>query len=397
MSGRIITCVAVAAMAFGAPSILSPAKGARIDATADALLANVYDEIAKGRLDIALQNIDGLLRVKPNFRLANLIKGDLLMARVRPISTLGGAAPDAPKDRIDGLRAEALARLRAYREGPPTDRVPRYLLQLRGDQKFAIVVDTRRSRLYLYRNDDGEPRFVADYYVSSGKNGALKAREGDEKTPVGVYHVTASLPRQKLSDFYGDGAFPINYPNEWDRIQGRNGHGIWLHGTPHDTYSRPPRSSNGCVVLANADLDALARHLQIGLTPVIISEDVEWLSLDDWASERKAFRSQLERWRTDWESLDTDRYLSHYSKKFSANGENFESWSRHKRQVNEGKSWIKVGVHDISMFRDPGKEDLVVVTFDQEYRSSNLSNTIRKRQYWIREDGDWRIVYEGTG
>jgi murein L,D-transpeptidase YafK len=396
MSRRFVTCVAAAAMAFGAPSTLSPAKGARIDATADALLANVYDEIANGRLDVALENIDGLLRVKPNFRLANLIKGDLLMARVRPISTLG-AAPDAPKDRVEGLRAEAFARLRAYREPPPTDRVPRYLLQLRADQEFAIVVDTRRSRLYLYRNDDGKPRFVADYYVSSGKNGALKAREGDERTPVGVYHVTASLPRQKLADFYGDGAFPINYPNEWDRMQGRNGHGIWLHGTPHDTYSRPPRSSNGCVVLANTDLDAIARHLQIGLTPVIISEDVEWLGVDDWANERNTFRNHLEQWRTDWESLDTDKYLSHYSKQFSANGQNFEGWSRHKRQVNEGKSWVKVRVDNISMIRNPGKEDLVVVTFDQQYRSNNLSNTIKKRQYWIHEDGDWRIVYEGAG
>src|SRR6267378_925842 len=118
----------------------------------------------------------------------------------------------------------------------------------------------------------GKPRFVADYYVSSGKNGPLKVREGDEKTPIGVYHVTASLPREELSDFYGSGAFPINYPNEWYRIQGRNGHGIWLHGTPSNTYSRPPRSSNGCVVLANSDLDALAGKLQIGVTPVIISE-----------------------------------------------------------------------------------------------------------------------------
>ncbi len=289
MSTRIFTCVAVAAIAFGAPSTLSPAKGARIDVTADALLAAVYDEIVGGRLDIALQNLDGLIRIKPNFRLAHLIRGDLLLARARPISTMG-AVPDVPEERVEGLRAEALARLRAYRDRPPADRVPRYLLQLRDDQKYAVVVDTRRSRLYVYRNDDGKPHFVDDYYVSSGKNGALKVREGDEKTPIGVYHVTERLPRKKLSDFYGSGAFPINYPNEWDRIQGRNGHGIWLHGTPSDTYSRPPRSSNGCVVLANPDLDALARILQVGLTPVIISEEVELLSFDDWASDRPGLR-----------------------------------------------------------------------------------------------------------
>ncbi len=396
MSGRILCCVAAAVTAFGAPSTLSPAKGARIDVTADALLAAVYEEIVQGHPDIALQNLDGLILIKPNFRLAHLIRGDLLLARARPISTMG-AVPNVPEARIEGLRAEALARLRAYRDRPPVDRVPRYLLQLRDDQKYAIVVDTRRSRLYVYRNDEGQPHFVADYYVSSGKNGALKVREGDEKTPIGVYHVTESLPRKKLSDFYGSGAFPINYPNEWDRIQGRNGHGIWLHGTPSDTYSRPPRSSNGCVVLANPDLDALARILQVGLTPVIISEEVELLSLDDWASERKAFAKQLEQWRADWESLDTERYLSHYAKEFSAQGQDLESWSRHKRQVNSGKSWIKVKVSNISMLRDPGKEDLVLVSFDQEYRSSNLSNTVKKRQYWIQEDGRWRIVYEGTG
>jgi murein L,D-transpeptidase YafK len=275
--------------------------------------------------------------------------------------------------------------------------VPRYLLQLREDQRYAVVVDMRRARLYLYQNDSGKPLFVADYYVSSGKNGPLKIREGDEKTPIGVYHVTASLPQQKLSDFYGSGAFPINYPNEWDRIQGRNGHGIWLHGTPSDTYSRPPRSSNGCVVLANSDLDALARNLQVGLTPVIISEDVEWLSLDDWAGERKAFGSQLEQWRADWESLDTERYLSHYSKRFSVPGQDFEGWSRHKHLVNGAKSWIKVNVSNVSMFRDPGKDALVLVSFDQEYRSSNLSNTVKKRQYWVREDEHWRIIYEGSG
>jgi murein L,D-transpeptidase YafK len=396
MSGRLFTCVALATIAFGAPSTLSPASGARIDLTTDALLAGVYQEILRGHLDTALQDVEGIIRAKPNFRLAHLIKGDLLLARARPISTLG-AAPNVPDARIEGLRAEAVSRVRAHHDRPPTDRVPRYLLQLRDDQKYAVVVDTRRSRLYLYWNDSGMPRLVTDYYVSSGKNGALKLREGDEKTPVGVYHITASLPRGKLSDFYGIGAFPINYPNEWDLMQGRNGHGIWLHGTPSDTYSRPPRSSNGCVVLANADLEALARGLQVGLTPVVIGENVEWLSVAEWKDERRAFGSQLEQWRADWESLDTERYLSHYSAHFLAQGQDIREWSRHKRVVNGSKSWIKVKVNNVSMFRDPGRDALMLVSFDQEYRSSNLSNTIRKRQYWLREGERWNIVYEGSG
>jgi murein L,D-transpeptidase YafK len=368
---------------------------ARADQGTDAMLGKAFEEIENNRLDLALVHIDELLRSKPNFRLAYLIKGDLLLARGRALKTFGNV-PQGTSERLDDLRAEALARLHAYRDRPSQNQVPRYLMQLREDQRYAIVVDNKRARLYLYQNENGRPRFVADYYISTGKRSGEKTREGDEKTPVGVYHVTASLPKSKLSDFYGSGAFPISYPNEWDKRHGRKGHGIWLHGTPSDTYSRAPRASNGCVVLANADLDALSKKLQIGLTPVIISEQVEWLSLDDWNAERNALNAEIERWRSDWESLDTERYLTHYSKNFSADREDFADWGRHKRQVNSGKSWIKLNLSNFSMFRNPGKDELVVVSFDQDYRSDNLSNTMKKRQYWTKEGGKWRIIYEGA-
>jgi murein L,D-transpeptidase YafK len=371
---------------------LSPALA---DQGADALLDKAFAEIENNRPDLALDHIEALLRAKPNFRLAYLIKGDLLLARGRALKTFGDA-PQGPSEQLDGLRAEALARLHAYRDRPPQNQVPRYLMQMRQDQRYAIVVDNKRSRLYLYQNENGRPRFVADYYISTGKRSGEKTREGDEKTPVGVYHVTASLPKNKLSDFYGSGAFPISYPNEWDKRHGRKGHGIWLHGTPSDTYSRAPRASNGCVVLANADLDALSKNLQIGLTPVIISEQIEWLSLDDWNAERNALNAEIERWRGDWESLDTGRYLTHYSKNFSAERENFADWGRHKRQVNSSKTWIKLNLSNFSLFRNPGKDELVIVTFDQDYRSNNLSNIMKKRQYWTKEGGKWRIIYEGA-
>lgn len=358
------------------------------------LLNQAFEDIGRQRLDTALGHIDELLRIRPNFRLAHMVKGDLLLARVKPLHTLGDA-PNAPADRIGDLREEALARVRAHRERPAADHIPRYLLKMRPDQKYALVVDTGRSRLYMFENDGGRPRFVNDYYISQGKRGSQKLREGDQKTPIGVYHVTSSLPKRKLSDFYGAGAYPISYPNEWDKRRGRNGHGIWLHGTPSDTFSRPPKASDGCVVLSNQDLEALAKNLQIGLTPVIISEAVQWLPAADWSAERKRFLEMLNQWRADWESKDTDRYLAHYSKQFDSNGQDLAAWSRHKRQVNSGKSWIKVGLDNVSMFRSPGREEMVVVGFDQNYRSNNLSNVMRKRQYWIREGGNWRIVHEG--
>lgn len=379
--------------AAGAATAASPEQ-TYSDSGPEPMLAQVFAHIEQNRLDAAMGQTEKLLKAYPNFRLGHLIKGDLLLARTRPLKTLGNPA-NAPQDKLADLREEAFARLKAYRDKPPADIVPRYLLQMHPEQKYAVVVDTQKARLYLYRNVDGQPRFVADYYISHGKAGTDKAREGDKKTPIGVYHVTASLPRQKLTDFYGSGAFPISYPNEWDKRQGRNGHGIWLHGTPSDTFSRPPKASDGCVVLANQDLDALAKNLQIGTTPVIISSSIEWLSLDDWQAERSALSRSIEEWRSDWESLDTEKYLRHYSKRFQAGSQKLDQWSAQKRQVNAGKQWIKVGAANISMFRNPGKEEMVVVTFDQDYRSSNLSNIMKKRQYWMKEDGAWKIVYEG--
>ena len=359
-------------------------------------LAKIFSEIEGNRLESALQLTESLLNQYPTFRLGHLIKGDLLLARSKPISTFGNAS-NAPQEKLSDLRDEAIVRLKAYRDrSAAADYVPRYLLQMQSDQKNAIVVDTQKSRLYLYQNDNGRPRFVADYYISHGKLGAEKMREGDKKTPVGVYHVTSSLSPKKVGDFYGTGAFPINYPNEWDKRQGRNGHGIWLHGTPSDTFSRPPKASDGCVVLSNVDLDSLAKNLQIGLTPVIISNSVEWLTLDDWQNERATLNNKIEEWRKDWESRDIDRYLKHYSTKFTSGKQSLEQFAIQKRQVNSGKSWIKVKLANLSMFRNPGKDELVVVTFEQDYQSNNLSNQMKKSQYWIREDSTWKIVFEGA-
>lgn len=36
----------------------------------------------------------------------------------------------------------------------------------------------------------------------------------------------------------------------------------------------------------------------------------------------------------------------------------------------------------------------MVVTFDQNYHSSNLDQRTRKRQYWTMEGDRWRIAHE---
>lgn len=371
-------------------------------AAAEAMLVQTLVAITNSRFDLALAEIEKVIERYPNFRLAHLIKGDLLMSRARPISDIG-AAPQAPADRIADLRDEARARLVRQQQQRPANLVPRYLVELQPKQKYAFVVDASKYTLYVFENDNGRPRLVADYYTTIGRNGTEKLREGDKKTPLGVYHVTGNLQRDYLvktygnqSTLYGDGAFPLDYPNDWDRRLGRNGHGIWLHGVPFDTYSRPPRASDGCVALTNEDLLAVARHVQVGVTPVIISPKVEWVDPKAARATRDSLREALDQWRGDWESRDTERYLRHYSDKFSAGKQDFSSWAAQKRSVNAGKSWIKVKVDNVSMFLYPGNDNLAVVSFEQDYSSSNISNKMRKRQYWQREGGAWRIVHEGA-
>jgi murein L,D-transpeptidase YafK len=389
----VIKRFAIPGLVFGA--LLSCAVSSWA-ATPEDRLSSVFEAIEANKLDLALKRVDALIAEHPNFRLAHLVRGDLLLARTRPLQTFGDVVKTVPQDRVDDLREEALMRLRARSQRPAENRVPGYVLQMQPDQKHVLLVDSRRSRLYVYANDGGKPKLIADYYVTLGKNGIEKQRQGDQKTPVGVYHVTANLPRNKLSDFYGSGAFPINYPNEWDRRQSRTGHGIWLHGVPSDVYSRPPRASDGCIVLANPDLESLGRHVQVGLTPVIIANEVEWTEPGAVEADRAQLALAIEQWRTDWQSKDTEKYLTHYSQRFASGTQDFAAWAKHKRLVNAAKAWIEVKVSRVGMLRFPQERDIVVVTFDQNYRSDGLKNVMKKRQYWLKEAGRWKIIYEGA-
>jgi murein L,D-transpeptidase YafK len=395
-SGQAVSAPAALPAAFRAPSL----NGQHARNGPEAMLSRTLQEVGNRRLDAAASEIDKIIRDYPNFRLAHLIKGDLLLARARPLTTVGDAA-GAPLDRLEDLRAEARARSARLQQERPVGLVPGSVVQLQPQSRHLLVVDTARSTLYLFENRGGELSYVTDYYVSIGRNGIDKVREGDNKTPLGVYHVTGRLSREKLNatygklaELYGVGALPINYPNEWDRREGRNGHGIWLHGTPSDTYSRPPRASDGCIVLANADLEAVGRVLQVGLTPVIIADEVEWIEAADVENERQGLAAAVAEWRADWESRDTERYLGHYSPRFRSGEHDLGSWAQYKRRVNAGKTWIKVGLSRLAMFQYP-RESFVVVSFEQDYRSNNLSNAMHKRQYWMKENGRWKIVYEG--
>lgn len=359
---------------------------------ADRQLANSLLAITQSRVPEALSTVDQLTRQHPNFRLAQLVKGDLLLARARPLETLGNVGTGG--NELEALRHEARQRVRAATDPLPQDSVPAYLLNLDDSYRYALVVDASRSRLYVFENRAGLPLRVADFYVTIGKAGVGKQKEGDNRTPIGIYTISGFKSPRELTDFYGSGAFTLSYPNEWDTRQGRNGHGIWIHGSPSDTYSRAPRASEGCVVLANDDLSRLGQYIQTGKTPVVIASEVEWVPYDALDARRGELATALDQWRQDWESRDTGRLLDHYHPAFRSGAQDLRAFGASKQKVNTGKTWVKVGLEKVSLMLYPERPDFALVSFVQDYRSNNLSDRTVKRQFWSRESGRWQIIHE---
>ncbi len=388
-AGLIAFAVAATALADGtSPPLHLAAYSNEVEGS----LVRAIVGLREHGLKRALSEVDEMLARNPNYKLGYMIKGDLLMASAgQPVAFTSKGAP--PADALP-LQDEARVRVKRYLDAPPTSELPASLLTLAPQQQHALVIDTSTSRLFVFANDLGRPRYVTDFYISLGRNGVEKQREGDQKTPIGVYTLLAM--KNKLPEFYGPGAYPLTYPNEWDKVNGRSGHGIWVHGTPSETYARAPWATDGCVVLTNEDLAKLRKYVDVTRTPVVIGPAVEWRAPNQWEAEREAFLADFTSWRQDWESLNTDRYLAHYSREFRSPRSDYAGWSAKKRQVTSGKTWIKVGVNDMSLFEYPGERDLVMVSFEQEYRSNNLSTRTQKRQFWAREDGHWRIVHEAV-
>ena len=395
---RIARLAAIVSFAGAAASVADGSGGGALPVVATVFSNEVEGALVRAivglreqGLKTAMAEMDRMVERKPNYKLASLIQGDLLMARAgRPVAF---ADKVASIESTAPLQDEARVRVQRYVDAPPVNYLPAAVLQLSAKQSHALVIDTTRSRLFVYANDLGRPRYVTDMYISLGKNGVEKSREGDQKTPIGVYRIISS--KEKLPDFYGPTAFPIDYPNDWDRLNGRNGHGIWLHGTPSETYARPPFATDGCVVLTNDDLAKLMRYVDVSRTPVVIGNGVKWEEGQRWESGRESFLKDFESWRKDWESRDLDKYFTHYATDFRTERRDLAGWKASKRKSSSGKAWIKVGVENMSVFAYPGGgRDMMMVTFDQDYRSNNLSNRVVKRQYWVREDRGWRILHE---
>jgi murein L,D-transpeptidase YafK len=361
--------------------------------SAEQQLISALTSIQSQKLDQAISQLQRLVKSKPDFKLAQLVYADMMLAKSQGLKAVGQLLKE--NQLLDGFMQEARKRWHSSKNPVKKELLPAALLNLDKQYKYAVVVGLNNSRLYLFENDNGVPKQLGNYYVSMGKSGPYKQFEGDNRTPLGVYFIENFLSPKSLPDKYGEGAFPINYPNVWDDRMGKTGYGIWLHGTPLDTFSRPPRDSEGCVVLSNTDLQTVGNYLQLRRTPFVIADNINWLEKEDWQQQKNYFKELVAGWKEDWQSLDADRYIQNYSKTFRAGNKDFTKWSAHKKRVNGTKQFIQIKTEDLSILKHP-KDDILVVTFQQHYKSNNYSSVSYKRQYWKQEDdGQWRIIFEG--
>jgi murein L,D-transpeptidase YafK len=135
-----------------------------------------------------------------------------------------------------------------------------------------ILVIKRERRLYAFAHGD----VVAQFRVALGRSPrGHKLREGDGRTPEGLYFVDGFIPD---SEFYR--AIKISYPNREDRERARRlgvdpGGRIMIHGLDP---AIPPEFrdshwlfnwTNGCIAVRNEEMDMLWERVAWG-TPVEI-------------------------------------------------------------------------------------------------------------------------------
>lgn len=374
------------------------------DGQAEVRLMEVYRLTGEGRGREALAKAESLVRDHPNFQLAQLALGDLLTARARPLRQWGDAtvpadAPRAPEagDVLAELRNESRLRTEALRNRSQvqTMGIPSQFLELSSRTRHAIAVDASRSRLYLFENTANGMKLVADYYTSVGKLGIEKNVEGDQRTPLGVYYITSRLDPATLKDFYGAGALPINYPNPLDQSRGKTGSGIWLHGTPPEQFARAPLATDGCVVIANQDLERILRTVEPRTTPVVIAQQLQWVQPQAVQAERKAFDAVLDGWRTAKSQGDMKRLMGFYAPNFQSYKKmSLGDWQQTLEAEVRSLKGRPIDFKDKSTLRWNDSAETMVVTFGEVPEGARTGTT--KRQYWIRRGGQWQIFFEGV-
>ena len=264
----------------------------------------------------------------------------------------------------------------------PAERGPRHVL----------VAEKSTQTLYVYAFDSHETSLVRVYPCTTGKVKGDKAREGDLKTPEGVYWFLRRISGDELPPLYGAGALVMDYPNQFDRGEGKTGSGIWLHGVETNERAYVANDTRGCVAIRNDHFADLGRLVGLRDTPILIVESIDFKDVGELAREGHFIGDFIEAWRRAWEARDFSGYMESYARDFRAGGLDRDGWARHKRDIARLEGERRVAIGDMTILREKSR---VWVTFRQEYARATHQDVGMKTLFLTGSDQAWHIVGEG--
>jgi len=266
--------------------------------------------------------------------------------------------------------------------------------------EYALIGEKESKLLHLFKFQDDRFVLVKSYPCIIGANGEDKKKAGDFATPKGSYFTLRYAPGSALPEIYGEGAFVLNYPNFLDRKDSKSGAGIWIHGhVPGKVIGMGDLlNTKGCIAVSNDNIKELKPLIKPSGTPVSIVDAVTFVKESSRKESLQEIRNFMDAWRKAWESGDTRKYLSYYSKDFiNSDGMRFDAFRRHKERVNSSKKFIRVNMEQMAIIMPQEREGrVVVVRFIQKYRSNNFVKNSKKLFYLIKGQKGWSVFGESA-
>lgn len=259
------------------------------------------------------------------------------------------------------------------------------------NQTTLITVNKDKKIFKTFYYDNGNLQEKFSQSIITGKDGD-KMKEGDLKTPVGVYDITKRfVPKDQ---FYGPLAFSLSYPNLLDKLARKTGGGIWIHGYPLDGKRDNDLTTRGCVALKNDLLVEFGNVVEDNAI-VLISEDADTeASIDDIA----LILSSIFEWKNAWIDSDINEYIGFYATDFKRfDGMSIDKFRNMKERIfakNEKKE-IKLSNFSVTPYPNIKDAKIYRVVFDQDYSSASHKFKGSKELYVRLDRGKFKIIIEG--
>ena len=232
-----------------------------------------------------------------------------------------------------------------------------------------LACDKSKSKLCIYKKDDNNSyQLKKEYSAYTGKLQGDKLREGDLRTPIGIYDIVKKIT--KVDSFYGPMAFVTSYPNVFDKYKGKTGQGIWIHGLPLN--QERDEFTKGCIAINNTSIKCLDKNIDINKTVLIIDQE-----LPEKIHSKKEFSkilSNLFAWRYAWIYNDLQSYLSFYSPEFKRfDGMNIEQFTKYKTRIFNKQERKSIIFNDINVIPYPETQNIFKIVFNEKYKSPSFS------------------------